>query len=223
MSSGAGFWERDEQVEKFASRDPDRRLRKLLGGYDDPASVTALDLGCAGGRNAELLARAGVHVWAVDTSRAMVEETRRRLAGALGPEEARRRVRRASMTDLGSFPDGTFDLVVALGVYHNASSPEEWERALAETERVLTDGGRVLVANFAPGTDLTGDGLEPVPGTEHLYEGAPSGPLYLLTADELDAEMRGRGLRSVEPTETVEVDADPGRRVTVNGLYEKVG
>lgn len=223
VSSGDAFWEREEQIEKFASRDPDRRLRNLLSEFDDPETEAALDLGCAGGRNAELLARTGVDVWAVDTSRAMVEETRRRLAGVLGPEEARRRVRRESMTDLSFFADGAFDLVVALGVYHNASSPEAWERALEETRRVLAAGGRLLVANFAPGTDLTGEGVEPVPATDHLYAGAPSGPLYLLAADELDTEMKRRGLRPAQATEIVAVDADPGRRVTVNGLYEKVG
>lgn len=216
------FWERPEQVEKFASRDPDHRLRRLLEDYEDPSAVPVLDLGCAGGRNTELLAREGFDVRAVDASRAMVEATRRRVAGVLGPGEARRRVGRARMDDL-DFPDHAFRLVVALGVYHEAEGPGEWRRALDETTRVLAAGGRVLVSVFGPGTDLTGEGMEPVPGSEHLYSGAPSGRLYLLTAGELDREMERRGLRPVEPTETVRVESDPGRRVTVNGLYERTG
>lgn len=218
-----GFWERPDQVEKFASRDPDHRLRTLVADCGEPASARVLDLGCAGGRNTELLARQGFDVRAVDASEAMVERTRRRLSDVLGSREARRRVTRGEMSDLGPFADGTFDLVVALGVYHEAESRKEWRRALDETARVLAPGGRVLVSNFAPGTDLTGEGLEPVGGSEHLYRGAPSGRLYLLTAEELDAEMEGRGLRPVEASETVVVDAEPGRRVTVNALYEKTG
>lgn len=217
----SSFWEQPEQVEKFSAREPDRRLRDLLTSCEDPPSVRVLDLGCAGGRNTELLARRGFDVWALDASEAMVAETRRRLRPVLGPEEAADRVRLGTMDDLGAFDDATFDLVVALGVYHNARGPEEWERALDETARVLDDGGLLLVATFAPGTDLTGDGLEPVAGVEHLHRGAPAGPLYLLTAGELDDAMAGRGLHPVEGTETVEVDADPGRRITVNALYEK--
>lgn len=220
-AQASSFWEQPEQVEKFAGREPDHRLRELLERWDDPASVAALDLGCAGGRNTELLARRGFDVRALDASAAMVEATRRRVAAILGPEEAERRVRRGRMGDLSAFPDSIFRLVVALGVYHNARSREEWDRALAETARVLEPGGLVLVSNFAPGTDLTGEGMQPVAGAEHVYRGSPGGPMFLLPADDLDAELARHGLRPVEPTGTVEVDADPGRRVTVNGLYRK--
>lgn len=217
------FWERAEQVEKFADREPDHRLRDLLAAVDDPASFSVLDLGCAGGRNTELLARRGFDVRALDASAAMVEETRRRLRSVLGREAAADRVRRGTMGDLGAYPDGAFELVVALGVYHNAGSEREWDRALSETARVLADGGLLLVSSFAPGTDLTGKGMEPVAGSEHLHRGAPAGPLYLMSAGELDEEMARHGLHPVEPTETVEVESPPGRRVTVNGLYRKAG
>ena len=215
------FWEQPEQVEKFSGREPDHRLRELLSRFDDPADVSVLDLGCAGGRNAELLAREGFDVRALDASAAMVEETRRRMASVLGPEEADRRVRRGWMSDLGAFPAGTFGLVVALGIYHNAGSRGQWDRALSETARVLEDEGLLLVSNFAPGTDLTGEGLKRRGGDGHVHVGAPGGPLYLLTGEELDEEMARHGLRPVHPTETVEVEADPGRRVTVNALYRK--
>ena len=62
------------------------------------------------------------------------------------------------MDDLGDFADGSFDLVVALGVYHCATRRGEWDSALAETARVLRVGGRLLVAIFTPETDLTGEG-----------------------------------------------------------------
>lgn len=220
-AQASSFWEQPEQVEKFAGREPDHRLRALLERWEDPESVAVLDLGCAGGRNTELLAREGFDVRALDASSAMVEATRRRVAAVLGPQEAKRRIREGRMSDLSAFPDGAFRLVVALGIYHNARSREPWDRALAETARVLDDGGLLLISNFAPGTDLTGEGMEPVAGAEHVYRGSPGGPMFLLPADALDEEMARHGLRPVEPTETVEVEADPGRRVTVNGLYRK--
>jgi SAM-dependent methyltransferase len=217
------FWEQPDQVEKFSAREPDHRLQELAAAFEAPSSVSVLDLGCAGGRNTEYLVREGFDVRALDASTAMVEETRRRLRPLLGRKEARRRVLVGEMSELGAFADATFELVVALGVYHNARGRGEWEEALGETARVLEDGGLLLVSNFAPGTDLTGEGLEPVAGSDRLYRGAPSGVLYLLPADELDREMGRHGLHPLEPTETVEVDSDPGRRITVHGLYRKGG
>lgn len=215
------FWERPEQVEKFAAREPDERLQDLLGEVDDRSALSVLDLGCAAGRNAVWLAAEGFDVWALDASSAMVEETRRRLTAVLDEEEARRRVLEGTMADLGAFADGSFDLVVALGVYHNAGSREEWDRALAETSRVLEPGGRLLVATFGPGTDLTGEGLEPLEGEGHLFRAGPDWTLYLVSAAELDREMSRHGLHPVVPTDTVEVKMDTGRRVTVNGMYRK--
>ena len=126
----APFWEDPELVERFAGREPDVRLREILDREDDPAGLRVLDLGCAGGRNTALLVERGCDVRAVDGSRAMVEHTRKRLAEVLGEEQAERRVRHGRMHDLAAFANGAFDLVVALGIYHCASSREEWRGAL---------------------------------------------------------------------------------------------
>jgi SAM-dependent methyltransferase len=213
------FWSRPEQVEKFAGRDPDHRLVEIVEEFPEPGATRVLDLGCAAGRNAAYLAERGFDVHALDASEAMVERTRERLAETLGPDEAARRVRVGTMDDLGAFADEAFGLVVALGILHQAGSEEEWGRTLSEVVRVLAPGGLLLVASFAPGTDLRGEGVRPVPGEAHAREMVGVGRLYLLDADELDRVMAERGLAPVAATETVTVDMDPGRRVVVNALY----
>jgi len=113
-------------------------------------------------------------------------------------------------------------LLVALGIYHAAASRDEWNRALAASARVLAPGGRLLVSVFAPGTDLTGEGTRTVPGEEHVVEGFPDGRrATLVDAATLDRELAHYGLHPITPTETVEVEAPPGRRVTVNGWFQK--
>lgn len=216
------FWDSTENVERFASRDPDVRLASLLAGYADPAATRVLDLGCAGGRNAVLLAEKGFDVEAVDASPAMIAKTRERLAALLGAEQAVRRVRVGRMDELGHATDGTFDLVVSLGLYHCAQSRAEWERALAETARVLRPGGRLLVSVFTPETDLTGRGTRAVPGEPDVYEGFDSGGRHVLVdAAGLDRDLAGLGLLPLEPTRTARPKAETGRRVSANGLYEK--
>ncbi len=217
-----GFWEDPEVVARFAGREPDLRLRALVEEYPRPEEVRVLDAGCAGGRNTVFLAERGFDVHALDASEAMVAETRRRLGAVLGADEARRRVRPGRMDERSALADGSVDLVVSLGLLHNATSWEEWERAADETVRVLAPGGRLLISQFTPRTDLTGAGARPVPGSPHLWEGAlPGGPAVLLETAELDEAMRAHGLRVETPTTVGEGGSDRGRRVSAKGLYRK--
>jgi SAM-dependent methyltransferase len=218
-----GYWEHPERVERFANREPDHRLMELAAAVPDPGATRALDLGCAGGRNTELLARLGFDTHALDASRAMVRRTRQRVAALLGPEEARVRVRQGRMDDLGRYGDGAFHLVVALGVHHTATSLAEWERAVDETARVLAPGGLLLFSQFSPDTDLTGAGVTAVAREPGLYRGLPGGPAVLLPAEAVDAAMARRELLPAEPTRTATTPLETGRRVSVNGLYRKAG
>jgi SAM-dependent methyltransferase len=214
------FWEESDQVERFAAREPDLRLRALAAQWTSPSTVRVLDLGCAAGRNAVYLAQLGCIVWAVDSSRAMVDRTRSRLAAILGPEEPERRVRVGPMDDLGWAPSQSFDLVVALGILHCAQAAGEWNRAVSETVRVLRPGGQLLVSAFTPETDLDGTGIRPVPDETHVYLGFPGGRRsYLLDAPSLDASLARHGLQPVVPTETVRRADGTSRRVSANGLY----
>ena len=216
------FWDSAENVERFAAREPDVRLTELIGEYGDPSKTHVLDLGCAGGRNTVLLAGKGFDVEALDASPAMVAKTRERLAAILGAGEAQRRVRVGRMDDLSTAADASFDLVVALGLYHCAQNRAEWDRALAETARVLRPGARLLVSVFTPETDLTGRGIRPVPGEPDVYEGFDSGGHHVLVdAAGLDREMARFGLEPVEATRTARPKVETGRRVSANGLYRK--
>lgn len=222
MEQRTEFWESPEVVQRFAGRDPDHRVSALVDTLD-PETDRVLDIGCAGGRNTVFLAERGVHVEALDASAGMVEETRRRLVPILGEEEAHGRVRLGPMDDLSAYPSDAFDFVVALGIHQNAESMAEWDRSIAETARVLRSGGRLLVAHFTPELDLTGDGVRPVPGEPHVFTGLrPGVRAVLLDADELDEAMARHGFRPLVPSETVVVELEKGKRVTVNALYERV-
>jgi len=217
----SSFWDSPENVGRFAAREPDVRLAELLREYGEPAAVRVLDLGCAGGRNAVLLAEKGFDVEALDASLPMIAKTRERVAAILGHAEAARRVRMGRMDELSFAPDARYDLVVALGVYHCAQSRAEWDQTLSETARVLEPGGKLLVSVFTPETDLTGRGTRPVPGEPDLYEGFDSGRHLLVDAERLDAELARFGLGPLEPTRTARPVTEVGRRVSANGLYQK--
>ncbi len=217
------FWESAEQVKRFAERQPDKRLLKLLDACPAPAHTKVLDLGCAGGRNTVELAQRGFDFVAMDSSRAMVEETRRRVAEHIGQETASRKVWVGDMMDLSAFVAATFDLVIALGIYHNATSRAQWRQTLAETVRVLKPQGQALVSNFSPRSQPEDRPLLPVTGEPNVYRGFGPHLLYLVEAEELDKDMAEHGLEPVTETETVFTQTESGFRYTVNGLYRKLG
>ncbi|MDQ3397951.1 MAG: class I SAM-dependent methyltransferase, partial [Deinococcota bacterium] len=122
------FWERPDVVEMFANRPPDTRMVALL--KNAPTTTRVLDLGCAGGRNSLWLAQQGFDFFAVDASTAMIVKTRERVGALLGEEAAKARVLAGRMDSLTCFAEGSFDLVLAFGIYQGAQSEAEWHRAV---------------------------------------------------------------------------------------------
>ncbi len=108
----------------------------ILALAGDVTGRRILDAGCGSGPLFAALRDRGAIVTGFDTSTGMLELARRRLGDGADLRVA----------DLGSplpFPDGAFDDVIASLVLHYL---EDWGPALAELRRVLTPGGRLIVA-----------------------------------------------------------------------------
>ncbi|MFC1640091.1 class I SAM-dependent methyltransferase [Gemmatimonadota bacterium] len=217
------FWKEPDTVDRFANRDPDLRLVQLLSTFTEPPTVRVLDLGCAGGRNTVLLASNGFDFQALDGSRPMVARTRERIAPICGTTAARQRVRHGEMQDLSEFPSDSFHVVIALGIYHQALSLEQWHSCVAESGRLLKEGGFVLVSTFTPDSQPEGEPLQPVQELPDMYDGFSSGPLCLFSVEDHDQAMVSHGLEPHVPTETVRVETELGYRITMNALYRKCG
>jgi SAM-dependent methyltransferase len=130
----------------FAEAYSDETEANLINGYytrpallnlaGDVAGRRILDVGCASGPLLAELRDRGAIVTGVDSSTKMVALARRRLGADTDLQVAA----------LGCplpFPDGAFDVVIASLVLHYL---EDWTAPLAELRRVLTPGGRLIVA-----------------------------------------------------------------------------
>jgi ubiquinone/menaquinone biosynthesis C-methylase UbiE len=108
-----------------------------------PERAEVLQLGCGAGGETEGWARRfpSWRITATDYDPDMVGAAGRRLA-FLGE---RVRVERADATAL-PYPDQTFDLAVAVHVWHHVG---DWPAATRESYRVLRPGGALLLADFA--------------------------------------------------------------------------
>jgi ubiquinone/menaquinone biosynthesis C-methylase UbiE/DNA-binding transcriptional ArsR family regulator len=135
FASASGQWDR-LRSELFGDR---FHLHAMLALIDP--TLTVGDLGCGTGQVSELIAPHVSKVLAVDGSTDMVQAARKRLKGLQQVE-----VRRGDMEAL-PIDDGTLDVAVVALVLHHVPEPA---RALAEMNRVLKGGGRVLIVDMQP-------------------------------------------------------------------------
>jgi len=118
------------------------RLAAVLAWIDElsPGSgARILEIGCGAGMLAVTLARRGLHVNAIDSTEAMIEQARRHAEDSGVTELLSLDVGDVYALD---FEDASFDLVVAIGVIPWLAQPE---LAMREMARVTRPGGHVIL------------------------------------------------------------------------------
>jgi ubiquinone/menaquinone biosynthesis C-methylase UbiE len=115
------------------------RALALIDGLHSKPGSRCLDAGCGPGIASIALAQRGFLVDAIDIVPQLVERTRTRAAEARVSERIS-----ASVGDVNElqFPDGSFDVVVSIGVMEWQESPT---RSLREMARVVRPGGCVIL------------------------------------------------------------------------------
>ena len=123
--------------ERNAQAEADALAAAGLAGVEPGADV--LDVPCGFGRHTLALARAGYRAVGVDRSTPLLDEARRRAAGARWPKLTRADYRELPFAE-GSF-DAAFNLFTSLGYLGD----EEDVKALAAIRHVLRPGAKLVV------------------------------------------------------------------------------
>jgi ubiquinone/menaquinone biosynthesis C-methylase UbiE/DNA-binding transcriptional ArsR family regulator len=135
FSSSAGQWDRLRE-ELFG----DRVHLAAMSALADGDAVVG-DLGCGTGQVSVALGPFVTRVIAVDSSAAMLQAAKKRLAGLNNID-----LRRGELEAL-PIDDERLDIAVLMLVLHHTPEPE---KALSEVSRVLRPGGRVIVGDMLP-------------------------------------------------------------------------
>jgi tRNA (cmo5U34)-methyltransferase len=108
-----------------------------------PHARQVLDVGCgAGNYTLRLLEHLpGLDATLLDLSRPMLD----RAAGRVGAATARRVTTVQADVREASFPDGSFDVILAAAVLHHLRTDAEWEQVFGSFFRWLRPGGSVWV------------------------------------------------------------------------------
>jgi ubiquinone/menaquinone biosynthesis C-methylase UbiE/DNA-binding transcriptional ArsR family regulator len=135
FASASGQWDQ-MRSDMFGDR---FHLHAMLALLDNSLEIG--DLGCGTGQVSALLAPHVSKVVAVDGSNDMVQAARKHLKGLNHVD-----VRRGDMEAL-PIDDGQLDVAITALVLHHVPDPA---RAIAEMNRVLKGGGRVLIVDMLP-------------------------------------------------------------------------
>lgn len=174
-----------------------------------PPGTRILDAGCGGGRNLVFFLRNGYPVTGVDQVARHVEATRElarkllppsRLPASAADEHLEDAFRVEMVEDL-SFPDASFDAVLASALLHFARDEEHFRKMVAELWRVLVPGG-LFFTRLATTIGIE-DRVERIEGRRfHLPDGTDRFLADEALIEELATELKARPL---EPLKTVNV------------------
>lgn len=220
-------WEHPATVAGFVSGAPNDVLmawaRTRLAAAPPGIAPRCLDIGCGAARNAAPLADAGYHVTGTDLSAPMLDGARQRLAAAPTPRALELIL--APMTPL-PFPDASFDLIVAHGIWNLARSGAELRAAVAEAGRVARPGAGLFLFTFSRHTLPPDAG--PDPGETCVFSSWNGEPQVFLTEAGILDELGRAGFRRDAPGPLTEYNLPrPGELraggppVIFEGTFEK--
>lgn len=212
-------WEDPRTVAGFVSGAPNQQLLAFAERFVRRSETPrCLDLGCGAARNTLPLAAMGFHVTGTDLSLSMLDAARARAAreGAALPVE----FILAPMAPL-PFPDATFDLVVAHGIWNLAHSGAEFRAAVAEAARVAKPGAGLFVFTFSRHT--IADDAAPDTGETFVFSSWNGEPQCFVTEAELVSEMAHVGFERDADAPIVEYNRPAPGAIRAGGppvIYE---
>jgi ubiquinone/menaquinone biosynthesis C-methylase UbiE len=117
-----------------------RRLRIIsLGVFPPRRGMAVLDMGCGTGTHLNLYRKAGCRVFGLDLSSAMLNVAQEKIENLVLGDASRM-----------PFPDGSFDLVTAMLVFHEMPASLRLP-VLRDAKRVVKRDGRLLIIDYHPG------------------------------------------------------------------------
>ncbi len=182
-------WRSPEMVAGFAQSPPNPALVRFAEAERcRRSSLRVLDVGCGAGRNAVPLIRAGCDVFGTDMSWPMLEAAnqRARVEGL----DTRLQLAQAPMDHLPVL-DGSFDFLIAHGIWNLARSSREFRSSMREAARAAKPGAALFLFTFS--RDTLPSTASPVPGEPFVFTQFSGEPQCFLTAEQLVAELASAG------------------------------
>lgn len=173
------FWKRAETAKQFEEKPVSKYITDEIEEISKLSKINkVIDVGCGGGRYSRYLHNKGYDVLAIDKYKEM----------AVSLEKDNIEFKQAEMCFL-PVEDNTFDLILSIGVIHNATVRQEFIATIKEFNRILKPGGYVILSVFT--SDIITDDLEHIGQNIYFVKGRPS--MVLLSKEEINDICKENG------------------------------
>ena len=202
------YWDKKETAVEFANRPPSKYVTDVINEIiNQEVSIKCLDIGCGGGRYSRYLKDKKISVVAIDKYNNMASSLE---------------------LDKIKFINAPFDniplknevcnLILSIGVIHNATTKNEYEKAVSEMYRLLKMDGYLILSVFT--NDVITDDL--ISKGNDCYNILNRPPMVLLSKNQIDdifAEYNFKYIRKID--EHVTDVGDGGKRNVYTVLFQK--
>lgn len=198
------FWNKDETRNQFQNRNVSKYITDEIDKLDPNLKV--VDIGCGGGRYSRYVKQKGMFVIALDRysnmATSLTDDNITFVQGCI---------------DNLPIQDNMFDIILSIGVIHNAITLEEFEKAISEMYRILKADGQIILSVFT--NDIISDDLTFVGNSKYEINGRQ--PMILLSKEEINNLFNKYGFNVIKNIDEHITDVGSGKRNVYTVLLRK--
>ncbi len=169
-------------------------------------NLKVLDIGCGGGRYSRYAKNKGNFVVALDKYSNMAKSLEKDNIPFI-----------QGVIDELPIKDNSFDVILSIGVIHNAITVGEFEKAISEMYRVLRNNGKVILSVFT--NDIITDDLTFVGNSKYEINGRQ--PMILLSKDKINNLLKKYKFNILKKVDEHITDVGCGKRNVYTLLLKK--
>ena len=199
------YWQEQSTNLSFSNKAPSKYITDVLEKID-LNNKNCIDIGCGGGRYTRYLQKKGANVLAIDKYPEMIGDVYLQKINFIN-------------CDMNKIPvkDNSYDLVLSVGVIHNAVTIDEFQESIQEIYRIANKNGKIILSLFTNDV-ITDDLMEYGP---NLYKIKNRPPMVLLSKSQISKILKQNKLKELQVIDEHITDVGGGKRNVYTLLLEK--
>lgn len=198
------FWNKDETRSQFQNKDVSKYITDEIDKLDINDKV--IDIGCGGGRYSRYVKDKKMFVVALDKyssmSQSLIDDNIPFIQGCF---------------DNLPIQENMFDVILSIGVIHNAVTINEFEKAISEMYRILKKNGKVIFSVFTD--DVITNDLTYIGNSKYEINGRQ--PMILLSKQQINDLFDKYGFEIIKNIDEHITDVGSGKRNVYTILLKK--
>ena len=201
------FWKLETTSNSFVNRKPSKYITDVIDELIENHEIkNSVDVGCGGCRYSRYLIEKNINTISLDKYKEMIGNSKKLGVNFIS----------ASMNNL-PLENDNFDLLLSIGVFHNAINNKEYIDSFKEAYRVLKKGGYMLLSVFT--NECISDDL--INLGDDCYEIVNRPPMVLKSPVQIIKILQDEGFNIVKEVDKHITDVGIGKRCVYTLLLKK--